>query len=266
MSSRAESLWEAAFQALDEDPRRAMKLARKARDAAPDAEGWYTYGSVALEAQDLKEARAGADQALKLDPEHPDAWALSARLRLDQGDWAGAHKDVGEALRHDGEHPEARYLRACLHERAGNFEAADADLQAAHDEAPEDFPEVRWLSDEALEAATEAVLQLLPDRVSAKMQDVHILIDEVPSDEVLAGIEPRPSPDGILACFEGAPVGDRSGSDAWAILPARILLFRRNLMRIAPDDLEAELEITLLHEIGHFLGLDEDDLAERGLD
>ncbi len=265
MSTRQESMWEAAFAALDQDPRRALKLARKARDLSPDAEAWYNYGSVALEAGDSAEAREAVRRTLALDPEHPDAWALLARLHFDVGAWKEADEAVDNALSRDEEHPEARYLRGCLLERRGQFDAADTELQAAHEEAPDDFPEVRWLSDTAIEAAAEAVLSSLPERVGAALLDVHILIDEVPSDAVLSMVEPRPSPDGLLACFDGAPVGDRGGSDALALLPATILLFRRNLMRIPPDALEAELEITLLHEIGHFLGLDEDDLEERGL-
>ena len=37
-------------------------------------------------------------------------------------------------------------------------------------------------------------------------------------------------------------------------------------MRLSPDEIEAELEVTLMHEIGHFLGLDEEELVERGRD
>jgi predicted Zn-dependent protease with MMP-like domain len=50
-------------------------------------------------------------------------------------------------------------------------------------------------------------------------------------------------------------------------LPPVITLFRFNLARLAndPEELRSQLRITLLHEIGHALGLDEDDLAERGL-
>jgi predicted Zn-dependent protease with MMP-like domain len=54
----------------------------------------------------------------------------------------------------------------------------------------------------------------------------------------------------------------------WSNLPPTITLFRNNLERMAADreQIIEELRITLFHEIGHFLGLDEEDLAERGLD
>jgi predicted Zn-dependent protease with MMP-like domain len=57
-------------------------------------------------------------------------------------------------------------------------------------------------------------------------------------------------------------------SGSWGALPATIQLFRCNLARVASDreELLEEVRVTLLHEIGHYLGLDEDDLEARGLD
>jgi predicted Zn-dependent protease with MMP-like domain len=56
--------------------------------------------------------------------------------------------------------------------------------------------------------------------------------------------------------------------DPWSHFPSSIALFQRNLERHVRDEAELreEIEVTLLHEVGHFLGLDEDDLRERGLD
>ena len=49
---------------------------------------------------------------------------------------------------------------------------------------------------------------------------------------------------------------------------ARITLFQHNLERFATtrDELIEEIRVTVLHEVGHLLGLDEDELYERGLD
>jgi predicted Zn-dependent protease with MMP-like domain len=64
------------------------------------------------------------------------------------------------------------------------------------------------------------------------------------------------------------PLTERTTDNAWSNLPSAIVLYRRNLERIAWDRqrLVEELRITVFHEIGHFLGLDEDDLEARGLD
>jgi predicted Zn-dependent protease with MMP-like domain len=47
-----------------------------------------------------------------------------------------------------------------------------------------------------------------------------------------------------------------------------VFLFQRNIERVArtTNEVEAEIRTTLLHETGHFFGLDEDELAEMGLD
>ncbi|MDP6461500.1 MAG: metallopeptidase family protein, partial [Gemmatimonadota bacterium] len=60
---------------------------------------------------------------------------------------------------------------------------------------------------------------------------------------------------------------DQSVSDT-GTLPNTIHLFQNNLERFATDreTLENEIRTTVLHEIGHHLGWDEDDLKERGLD
>jgi len=70
-----------------------------------------------------------------------------------------------------------------------------------------------------------------------------------------------------LGIFEGNPLADGEGP-----FPPEIVLFLENIWKAAlddPRDTEAafrrEIRVTYLHELGHYLGLDEDDLLERGL-
>jgi predicted Zn-dependent protease with MMP-like domain len=79
-----------------------------------------------------------------------------------------------------------------------------------------------------------------------------VVEDEHPDDPDLFGL------------YEGVPLperGDEAGS-----LPDRIAIYRRPLEEEFPDprDLEREIRITVLHELGHYFGLDEDRLAELG--
>jgi predicted Zn-dependent protease with MMP-like domain len=73
------------------------------------------------------------------------------------------------------------------------------------------------------------------------------------------GLDPR-----LLGLFSGPSMTE--GGDAPSL--QQITLYARNLERAAAtiEDLEEEVRITLLHETGHFFGLDEDGLAELGLD
>jgi predicted Zn-dependent protease with MMP-like domain len=56
--------------------------------------------------------------------------------------------------------------------------------------------------------------------------------------------------------------------DPWSHFPSSIVLFQRNLERAARtrDELLEQIRITLVHEVGHYLGLSEDELYERGLE
>jgi predicted Zn-dependent protease with MMP-like domain len=96
---------------------------------------------------------------------------------------------------------------------------------------------------------------------------VAITIEDLPGEADLLGAEPPLSP-GILGLFRGAPYGQKASMDPWSHFPSSIVLFQRNLQRFARsrEELIQEIRVTLVHEVGHFLGLDEDELYERGLE
>jgi predicted Zn-dependent protease with MMP-like domain len=56
--------------------------------------------------------------------------------------------------------------------------------------------------------------------------------------------------------------------DPWSHLPSSIVLYQRNLERFAESraELVEQIGVTLVHEVGHFLGLDEEELYQRGLE
>ena len=90
-----------------------------------------------------------------------------------------------------------------------------------------------------------------------------ILLDELPSAELVAeGVDPR-----ILGLFSGTPFPETSAVGGGPELTT-IHLFWRNLEQASDsaEHLAEEIRITVLHETAHFFGLDDDDLAERGLD
>ena len=98
-----------------------------------------------------------------------------------------------------------------------------------------------------------AALDSLPPDLAAGLDNVAIVIeDEHPEDPDLFGL------------YEGVPLTERG--DMSGALPDRITIFRIPLTEEFPDpeDLEREIRITVLHELGHYFGLDEDRLAELG--
>ena len=106
----------------------------------------------------------------------------------------------------------------------------------------------------------EATLAELPKPLREQARKLPVTLERVPN----AGLQA----DGIeldtLGIFTGAEF-----ADGQTVLPPQIILFLENLWDFAEGDAEVfcdEVHTTFLHELGHFLGLGEDDLTERGLD
>jgi predicted Zn-dependent protease with MMP-like domain len=100
-----------------------------------------------------------------------------------------------------------------------------------------------------------AALDSLPAHLASALDNIVLLIeDEHPDDPDLFGL------------YEGIPLPERG--DMAGELPDRITIFRIPLEEEFPDraDLEREIRITVLHEIGHYFGLDEVRLGELGYD
>ena len=98
-----------------------------------------------------------------------------------------------------------------------------------------------------------AALDGLPRHIARALRNVAVVVED----------ENAVDPD-LFGLYEGIPLperGDEAGS-----LPDRIAIYRKPLEEEFPDprDLEREIRITVLHELGHYFGLDEDRLAELG--
>jgi predicted Zn-dependent protease with MMP-like domain len=107
-----------------------------------------------------------------------------------------------------------------------------------------------------------AAQRRLPEPVREAAMRVPVCCEPAPSKAILAeGWEPD-----ILGLF----VGHEHGTElAGGELPPQILLFLDNLWDYAEGDetvYRDEVRLTYLHELGHYLGWDEDEVAERGLD
>ncbi len=121
------------------------------------------------------------------------------------------------------------------------------------------FPRLTDLASEVV-TSTQAGLPA-PIRDLARIVPVHF--EAFPSDDIVKeGFEPD-----ILGLFSGAAHGDDPGADN--TIPAQISLYLENLWDFAEGDprvFKEEVRLTYLHELGHFLGWNEDDLTARGLD
>jgi predicted Zn-dependent protease with MMP-like domain len=107
----------------------------------------------------------------------------------------------------------------------------------------------------------EATLKALPEPLREKARAVTVTLEPVPNKELQA--------DGIAPDTLGLFVGPDFAEEVSVPLPPQIILFLENIWDQAEQDEEwflDEVHTTYLHELGHYLGLDEDELIERGLE
>jgi predicted Zn-dependent protease with MMP-like domain len=111
----------------------------------------------------------------------------------------------------------------------------------------------------------DAALATIPMPFAAALDEVAIVIADEPTQDQLAEGD-VPGDDGLYGLYEGVPRTDW-GAD-WIVEPNRITLFRIPLETDFPDpdDLADEVWITVIHELAHHLGIDDDRLHELGVD
>jgi predicted Zn-dependent protease with MMP-like domain len=112
----------------------------------------------------------------------------------------------------------------------------------------------RQLVDEALET--------IPQKFRDAMQNIAIVVEDEPTPEQLAQVEIEP-PDTLLGLYEGTPLTERH----WAhgnTLPDKVTLFQGPIEDASDDedDLVVAIGETLIHEIGHYFGLSEEEIEE----
>ncbi|MGH7571818.1 MAG: metallopeptidase family protein [Gemmatimonadota bacterium] len=116
------------------------------------------------------------------------------------------------------------------------------------------------------ERLVQRALNRLPPEFQDHLENVSVVIAEAPDRELLEsmGFDPEDPEDTLFGLYEGVPLTERRHDDV--LLPDQITIFRRPLLEWADSEEEIvdEVRITVLHEIGHFFGLDEDRLDELG--
>lgn len=118
------------------------------------------------------------------------------------------------------------------------------------------------LSRAAFRRLVEESLRSLPSAFRRKLENVEIVVEDWPTPEDLrrAGVEPGGT---LLGLYTGVPLLQR-GTWYGGVLPDRITLFRRSLQALCQTrrELKRQIQITLMHEIGHHFGLGEEELEE----
>ncbi|MBI1796847.1 MAG: metallopeptidase family protein [Candidatus Eisenbacteria bacterium] len=265
-----------------------------------DETEWSSVDAVwdLLDEGKVDEARDAIDGLLRHRPGHPDLRIVDASVALDEGDaeralialqgaersadpslffhlrafaqyelaaLEPAREDAHRALAVHPDLPETHALLARTLEMLGDADGAEEHARIACDLDPDRFPMPLEVSDAEFDALVEASLLELPAEVRRHLDELPVLVEPLPSRGMLTAEKPAVSPD-VLGLFVGRHLMERSHSDLPA-MPGAIYLFRKNLLRACADrdELAEEVRTTVRHEVGHLIGLDEDEIERWGL-
>lgn len=173
-----------------------------------------------------------------------DAQRTFAELTRRVPDDAWAHHQLGLVL-----------------EMLGDGPTAERELATARKLAPSDFPEPLPVSMREFSALVDQEIQALPAPLRSDLKLVRLELTDLPDLSDLTADQPTLSPT-IVGLFRGLPLGMPDSE------PRSIVLYRKNLLRIVTtrDELRAQVRTTLMHELGHLRGEDDDELRARGLE
>ena len=157
------------------------------------------------------------------------------------------------------------WWKGLCHDHLGERDRADRCFREAHELDPEQVRIPLSISPEEMSKVVRLATVQLPAPVQEALEEVPVVIDDLPSIALVRGSDGSIDPD-LLGLYTGRNLLERSVFDSGE-LPPQIFLYRRNLERFArtTGELTREIEVTLLHELGHHLGYEEEDLDSLGL-
>ena len=127
-------------------------------------------------------------------------------------------------------------------------------------------PHVSSMSEQDFEEAVGDALDQIPRDLAEAMDNVVVLIQDEPDPDMLRAEDydeqGRPA---LLGLYDGTPLTERD--EGWSmVLPDRILIFRGPLQRwcTTREELVEEITVTVIHEVAHHFGIDDDRLHELG--
>jgi predicted Zn-dependent protease with MMP-like domain len=260
---------ERLYDALDgENPEEALRIAREAmaQGETEDPVVHFLTGLALLELDRPEQAAAILGKAVELDPDDADiranlALSLFLCCRFGEGE-----REASKALDLDEQSPDGHYVTALLLERSDRFEDADRHFERAAKLDPERFMQPLRLASEEFAQQVLRARAMLDDTFASILDEVVVTVEQLPSEAILLDDKPPLDPE-LLGLFVGVPRLAASAFSPGGELPPRILLFKRTLERFfpQPERLAEEIATTLHHELGHYVGKEEDEMGELRL-
>ena len=222
-----------------------------------------------LEAQALNdlgrsdEAVERVDAALRIVPSRGDALHERGVALFDLSRFADAKVAFAKAVVAQPQDAYSHQMLGLTLEQLGEIPAADLELAKAIELAPSELSSPVLITVEEFQKEIDTVVAGLPNERRARVKAIKVEVVDLPDPVDLKAVQP-PFPPTILGLYRG-PVGRAHTA---ADEQPSIVLYRKNLARAVKTrtELSEQIRDTLLHEIGHLEGLDEDDLRRRGME
>ncbi|MDO8348750.1 MAG: metallopeptidase family protein [Planctomycetota bacterium] len=227
----------------------------------------FLAGDALLAMGRAAEAEARFRAVLDQDPDCPSsrcwlAMALFLQWRFDDAEVAVvAARDLPDAI------VDSQVVQGMLLERRGLFDEAEACFLSASAMAPDKYPPPVRMTRAEFDKEVRKAARKLPRQFRQSLDRVPVVVHDLPEESLLTGGDGDELAPDILGLFDGVPLPETSSLDMPQLRPNTIYLFQRNLERAAHDreDLVEQIRITLWHELGHYLGFEEEDMDDLGL-
>jgi tetratricopeptide (TPR) repeat protein len=213
-----------------------------------------------------RDALGHLEQVLADRPDDPDALYERGVALYELCRFAESERALSRVLQKSPDDAWAIHYRGLLAERAGDEARAQVLFKKALELAPSDFkPEVA-ADRRAFDAEIKRAVAALPVAEQRALREVPIQVEDLPAMADLTATDPPLSPS-ILGLFRGPPENEPCDPGEGPRCRA-IVFYRKNLARFARDqqELTEQVKVTLLHELGHLHGEDDEHLRERGLE
>jgi predicted Zn-dependent protease with MMP-like domain/Flp pilus assembly protein TadD len=256
------------FQEFEDAVERADALLEKPLDPAVEAEIYYLKAKACFYVDDLDGALFLLRRAIQTHSEVPVYRSFEGQILFEFGHFERARRSLEQALALEPDSAHSLYHLALVAEHLGDHEKAEELFVRADEAAPDQYPAPVRMEPGNFQQVAEQAVRSLPANIRRYIANCSILVEELPREELIRGDKVSPQ---ILGLFDGTPATEPGGSPTWGTVPRegpdRIFLFKRNLEKVAQDraDLVRQIQITVKHEIGHYLGLDEDEIDKLGL-
>src|SRR4029453_15495775 len=115
---------------------------------------------------------------------------------------------------------------------------------------------------EDFERAVEEALDLIPPELGEQIENVVVVVEDEPSEEDLRDAGLDPEEETLFGIYQGTALPERGLGSFGGGLPDRIVIYRLPLLEYCESrrELLREIRDTVVHEVGHYFGLDEEDL------